>query len=420
MSGGVPVEGRGLAGKTTRLLARVTLTLGAAACAAAADAVPAKGATAAGVRAGRAISLAEAGGRAIPYFARKYGASCATCHVTPPKLNDVGEEFLARGYRFPTNRPESRTIPAALWISTRGDWLPGSAENVPHVNRVELISGGPLFGETRSYFVEWRAVSLEARADGSLRDRSGRFEDLFVAQGLWRDGLLVLGQFRMLTQVDVTRRLSLSEPAALSTSLAGDPATTPRLTSLRAFSQAGRSPGVRLQIHLAAERASAADGWYVLTNVPFPGEFSIPLTREARQNASFELEGRPKGVFLESYYRRSLNTVGLHAFVGDDRWLAGGIGTLQRGPWFSTLAFTLAHRGESLGRWTWDNEWIPNPRVAFGLRVEDRAGDGLDPAVAPYGSAHWPGTRYTLRLTVEHRAQHGRRAATAVELGTVF
>ena len=56
-----------------------------------------------------------------------------------------------------------------------------------------------------------------------------------------------------------------------------------------------------------------------MANVPWPGEFSIPLTDEARENASFELEARPKGVFLESYYRRALNTVGLHAFVGDDR-----------------------------------------------------------------------------------------------------
>lgn len=367
-----------------------------------------------------AIPLAAAGERTIPYFARKFGVACATCHVTPPKLNEVGEEFLARGYRFPADRPANRTIPAALWISTRGDWLPGSAENVPHVNRVELISGGPLFGESRSYFLEWRAVSLETRADGSLRDRSGRFEDLFVQQELGRASVLALGQFRMLTQVDVSRRLWLSEPMALSTSLAGDPATTSRLTSLRGFSQAARSPAGRLQLHLRNEGRSAADGWYVLASVPFPGELSIPLTDEARENASFELEGRPKGVFLESYYRRSLNSAGLHAFVGDDRWLAGGIGTLHHGAWFSTLAFTLAHRDESLGRWTWDNEWIPSAWFAFGLRVEDRAGDGLDPAVAPYANAHWPGTRYTLRLTVEHRVRKGLSSATAVELATVF
>lgn len=383
-------------------------------------AVGTKDAAPGGVDAGGSISLTEAGERAIPYFARKYGVACSTCHVTPPKLNEVGEEFLARGYRLPGGRPESRTVPAALWVSTRGDWLPGSAENIPYVNRVELISGGRLFGESRSYFVEWRAVSLEAQADGSLRDRSGRFEDLFAQQELSRDALLVLGQFRMLTQVDVSRRLWLSEPAALSTSLAGDPASTPRLTSLRGFSQAGRSPAVRLQLHRSAGDRSPADGWAFVTNVPWPGEFSIPLTNEARENASFELEARPKGVFLESYYRRALNTVGLHAFVGDDRWLAGGIGTLRRGPWFSALALTLAHRGESFGRWTWDNEWIPSEWVAFGLRMEDRAGDGLDPAVAPYGNAHWPGTRYTVRLTVEHRMQHGRRASTAVELGTVF
>lgn len=368
----------------------------------------------------RSIALAEAGDRTIPYFARKYGVACSTCHVTPPKLNEAGEEFLARGYRFAAERTARPTIPAALWVSTRGDWLPGSAESVPYVNRVEVISGGPLFGESRSYFLEWRAVSLEAQADGSLRDRSGRFEDLFAQQELSRDLLLVLGQFRMLTQVDVSRRLSLSEPAALSTSLAGEPASTSRLTSLRGFSQAGRAPAVRLQWFGSAGARSPADGWALVTTVPWPGEFSIPLTDEARENAGFELEGTPKGVFLESYYRRALNSVGLHAFVGDGRWLAGGIGTLRRGPWFSAIALTLAHRDESFGRWTWDNEWIPSQWVALGLRVEDRAGDSLDPAAAPYVNAHWPGTRYTVRLTVEHRVQNGRRGSTAVELGTVF
>lgn len=364
------------------------------------------------------IRASEAGDR-IPYFARQYGTSCTTCHVTPAKLNQFGEDFLARGYRFPTPRERNRTIPLAVWASARGDWLPGPARNVPHLNRVEILSGGTIFKSAWSYFVEWRAVSFGAQSDGTLKDRSGRFEDLFVQRDLAPGVQLMVGQFRLLSQVDVSRRLSLSEPAAFSVALPGDSAR-PRLESLRGFKQSGRSPALRLQLHRGPDRSRSADGWYLVGNLAFPGEFSIPLTEEAGRNASFEFEERPKGGFFEAYYRRGLNSIGLHTFIGGGRWLAGAVGTYNSGPWFSTLAVTVARRGTSEGRWTWDNEWIPNPWAAFGLRIEDRTGEGLEPVFAPYVSTHWPGTRYTFRLSAEHRIQRGRPAKTAIELATIF
>ncbi|MGQ0714901.1 MAG: hypothetical protein ACT4PJ_14450 [Gemmatimonadaceae bacterium] len=45
--------------------------------------------------------------------------------------------------------------------------------------------------------------------------------------------------------------------------------------------------------------------------------------------------------------------------------------------------------------------------------------DGADVAYIPYVNAHFPGTRYTLRLTAERRLQRGRNA-TLLELGTLF
>lgn len=41
------------------------------------------------------------GTRALPMFARKYGVSCATCHTTPPRLNEAGYRFRAAGFRMP-------------------------------------------------------------------------------------------------------------------------------------------------------------------------------------------------------------------------------------------------------------------------------------------------------------------------------
>jgi hypothetical protein len=39
--------------------------------------------------------------RALPVFARRYQASCSTCHTQFPKLNPFGEAFRRNGYQFP-------------------------------------------------------------------------------------------------------------------------------------------------------------------------------------------------------------------------------------------------------------------------------------------------------------------------------
>jgi hypothetical protein len=43
---------------------------------------------------------------ATPSFARKYGASCQTCHIAYPKLNNFGNAFRLLGYRMPGETEE--------------------------------------------------------------------------------------------------------------------------------------------------------------------------------------------------------------------------------------------------------------------------------------------------------------------------
>lgn len=38
---------------------------------------------------------------AVPPFAKKYGTSCNTCHIAPPRLNGFGEAFRLNGYFWP-------------------------------------------------------------------------------------------------------------------------------------------------------------------------------------------------------------------------------------------------------------------------------------------------------------------------------
>jgi hypothetical protein len=355
----------------------------------------------------------------IPYFARRYGVTCQQCHVLPPRLNAFGEAFVANNYSM-EGLPSRRTLPLALWVSGRTDAVP-TAPEVAHrvrsyINRVELISGGPVGSPAVAYFLEWRPVSFETRGDGTLRDRSGRFEDLFV---VLRQGVveLTLGQYRQLAQVDVSRRLSVSEPAFYALSVPGAPARSSRLTSLRGFSLSGRSPALRA----AWLRPTGGWIWSTAATVPFPGELSVPLTRNARTEASLELELDPKGVFLESFARRGVRSVGGHLFWdGPDRFLAGGLGTGGDGVRFLTAGLGVERSGgTSRGRWMLEGEWIPSPMAGLGMRVEDRAGDGQRPAVVTFANAHVPGTRHTFRLTVEWRRQRDRDALL-VELGAVF
>lgn len=372
-----------------------------------------------GVFAALLIALAAVDSPAVPYFARRYNTPCTTCHVIPPKLNQVGEEFLARGYRFLADLPTEKTWPFAVWATWRGQWEASRDRGRGLPNRVEIISGGPVAGTRAFYFLEWLPISQQTDGANRRVERHGRFEDVFVSLPLGSTYLTV-GQFRALSQVDVSRRLSLSEPLAFSNGVAGRPAMSARLTSLRSFSPSGRSPAVRLSHHWQ-RGALASDGWYNSLTVPFAGEFVIPLNGRVRREQGFELEARPKGAFLESYYRWSLSSVGGHAFLGDDRQLYGLVGAYNRGQWFSTaaVAFARERNGERDTRLSWENEWIPLDWLALGLRLDDRTGPNRPVAVIPHVNFEFPLTSYVFRITAEYRQQRGNRQ-WLLETGVVF
>lgn len=356
---------------------------------------------------------------ATAFFARKYDTQCNTCHVIPPKLNRTGEQFLANGYKFAAGAvPAKRTLPFAVWATWRGEVDQGRDRGRGLPNRVELIFSGPVGKSRASYFIEWLPVSQQRDAANRRIQRHGRFEDLQLSLPVFRS-FVTVGQFRPLAQVDVSRRFSLSEPLAFSTGVAGPPALSSRLTSLRAFSASGRSPAVRFSHQWTG--ASSSDGFHVMATLPFAGEFVIPLTPEVHRTQGFEFEARPKGVFLESFYRRGLSSIGAHAFLGDERRLVGLVAVGNRGPFFSTLAVVRARErsGQSDTRVSWENELVPVRWLALGLRLDDRTGANRPLAVIPHVNVMFPLTSYMLRFTVEHRQQRANRQ-WLIELGTVF
>jgi len=356
-----------------------------------------------------------------PQFARAYRVDCSYCHSLPPRLNERGLNFLAAGYRLP--EPRSSTFPVAVWntVDLEARYSADLVKGFP--SRVELISAGPLGGSRAAYFAEWRALSQGIGGNRRLLDRSGRFEDLFVRTPVTPGGALSItaGQFRALTQVDVSQRLSLSEPLAFSAAVPGERARTARLTGLRGFSASGRQPALRAE-YQRANAAAPADGWFAAATVPLTGELTVPFT----DAASFELEGRPKGVFLEGYRRSGLTSVGAHAFVGNrDRRLMTGVVTHDVGSRVVMLAAVGAFHaaGATDARFSVGGEANIARLLVGGVRVDHRTRQNRKPAVMLYGNAHLPfgpvSFRQALRFQVEHRIQPANHA-TVVALSHVF
>ena len=245
-----------------------------------------------------ASAAAPPASEATPQFARQHQLRCTACHLVPPRLNEDGLDFQASGYRLSdqlrrqrrveADAPGFATFPFAAWITGRFDDQGSGGASDLLLPKVELISGGTL-GEQWSYFAEWRIVSLSLNSDGSLKDRGGRFEDLFVQRNFGTRHALRVGQYRALNQVDVSLRLSPSEPLLFKNGLRTGRDPDARINSLLQFSPSSRSPSIGYAFQsVAGDRAS--DGLFHYVTLPFVGEFSIPLSSEASKTASFELQ----------------------------------------------------------------------------------------------------------------------------------
>lgn len=362
------------------------------------------------------FTLGSSEALATPEFGRRYQVkSCNVCHTVVPKLNARGWDFLARGYQ-----PDPRlgqepvsTVPFRLWLAGRLDNRISDDFTKTFFGKAELVAGGPLDENGSSYFLEWRLLSLETQSDGSLKDRTGRFEDLFVNWQLDPRWTLTVGQYRPLQQLEPGRKLSISTPALFDTKLAGDNTRNKRLKSLSAFSTGSRSPSISLN-YQSFPGELASDGLFHTVTVASPGEFSLPLTRDARTNASFEFDGTPKGVVFETYYREKLNSIGAHAFVGrNGNLLIAGVGQLNVDDLYATAGIGFDNQdGEPPRvRSSLELEYLPTMddytwRPGFGFRVEDVSNDGRATSYIPYLVLAAPNNAdLTTLLQLEYRGQ---------------
>lgn len=363
---------------------------------------------------------------ATPQFARMTRNSCIKCHSSVPKLNLTGENFRARGYLAPDliGKGVKQTIPLAVWLTTRYEDKKENNVDDFFLPKVELISGGKIGNTSLSYFVELRVVSESLNSDGSHKSRSGRFEDAFVQWNINDQWALKVGQFRALNQVDVSLRLSPSEPTLFKNSLPGDQTADSRIQGLRSFSPSGRSPSIALQ-YQAMKGKTVAEGLFLGLTVPFPGEFSIPLNNEAEDTASFEVEGRPKGVFLETYYKTGMSSIGGHVFVDDDRWLATALGSYNAGDLYVTAGIggDDTKSSEARMRYSLEVEYVPKwwdkIRPGIGMRAEKVTNSRSEAAYIPYFTISGPNLKYTFFLQIQYRAQDNNDLFV-IDLSSVF
>jgi hypothetical protein len=362
-----------------------------------------------------AVSIAEA----TPQFARRYRVDCSHCHSAPPRLNEQGFRFLAAGYRLDGIEP-SATVPLAIWTTADVERRHSIDLTKGFPSRVELISVGSVGDSDIVYFAEWRALSQSIGGDRRLLDRSGRFEDLFVTIPLPGAFAVTAGQFRGLAQVDVSHRLSLSEPLAFSAGLAGRGGPSSRLTGLRGFSPSGRQPGARVEYRHTTN--APGDGWFAGATLPLTGELTIPFT----DAASFELEGRPKGVFLEVYRRSGLTSFGGHSFLGDsDRRSIAAVVTHDVNDRVLLLGalgrYSVAGADDT--RFSAGGEFTATQHLVGGLRVDHRTNLNRDPVVVLYGNVHVPfgpaAFRQAFRLQLEQRIESSNHI-TAIAFSHVF
>ena len=354
---------------------------------------------------------------ATPEFSRRYQVNCNTCHTVAPKLNERGMDFWARGYRPDPNlnMEEVDTVALSVWLTQYQDRRLSKDVNNNYFGKVELIAGGTI-DENWNYFIEWRPVSLETRADGTLRDRSGRFEDLQFSRKIGDRWSMTIGQYRPLFQVDGGRKLSVSTNVLYDLALAGDKSKNSRISSLRDFSTNGRSPGISFS-YQSIQGDLSSDGLFHTVTLPFPGEISIPLTTLAQNEASFAFEPTPKGVVMETYYRKGLNSIGAHAFVDHNRWLATMVGEYHVDDLYFTAGLGFDDRTDDRSsmrvRSSLEIEYLPSMlddeyRPGVGFRLENVSHSGKPIILVPYvvlGSPNFED--FSSLLQLEYRAEQG-------------
>jgi hypothetical protein len=196
-----------------------------------------------------AILVVVPNGKAIPAFSRKYQTSCTTCHNDFPELNDFGEAFKKRGFKFPKDdetfvkqepvmlgsKAQKEAFPDAVypgeipgaipislryegnfnWTAKQPNEVIKSSGFVPQtdlfVPNTFTIIGAGSFGQNFSFWIDDDISAGGTGAGGGLGDGWIKYNDLGHHFHLPLDALNVrFGQFELDLPVSQARTIYLS------------------------------------------------------------------------------------------------------------------------------------------------------------------------------------------------------------------
>jgi hypothetical protein len=195
---------------------------------------------------GYVVSVLTPSAQAIPYFSRKYGTSCTTCHNDFPELNDFGWAFKKNGFKFPKDDetfvkeppvllgakaqrevfPKSvypgeipGTIPMALRYSGSFSYQNKRPIELGFEPRTDLFSPNTFtaitagsFGQRISWWLDDDISAGGSGADGGLGDGYLRVNDIGHYVRLPKDALNVrFGQFELDLPFTQARTINLTD-----------------------------------------------------------------------------------------------------------------------------------------------------------------------------------------------------------------
>ena len=312
---------------------------------------------------------------ALPYFARKYEADCSLCHWHQPKLNSFGKKFQSNGYRMARDEePDSSfktitTLPVSLKMEPRFVARNSAAASSDfQMHAIELQIAGSLPGGG-SLMVE---KYLEERGD---YHNAG---DAFVTWPLGNKGSLKIGQFKTMTHIPDSERVTLSRNIVYNTR-----------TSLGGGTNRVRLRDVQRGLEFGTRLATGLD----LTASVFNGNADAAETGDVADNndtKSFNLE------LVRGFTRSSLGAF----FYGGDSAAA----TAQKNR-FTRFGFTALYKPS----YDWNFEFIA-------MAGTDRNLLGDNGATRVRTRAWSAEADYMLRDGLIAYLRHGQHRATASAL----
>lgn len=184
--------------------------------------------------------------QAIPYFSRKYGTSCTTCHNDFPELNDFGWAFKKNGFKFPKDdetfvkeppvllgaKAQREVFPKAVFPGEIPSTIPVALRYSGFLNysnkqplalgfqpRTDLFSPNTFtaitadsFGQRLSWWIDDDISAGGSGAQGGLGDGYLRINDIGHYLGLPKDALNVrFGQFELDLPFTQARTINLTD-----------------------------------------------------------------------------------------------------------------------------------------------------------------------------------------------------------------